>query len=239
VDDFRLSLVEHLDELRKRIIIICIALAVGAFLSYNYIDIIIKYVVKPAGEFEFIYLSPPELFIAYVKISLIVGGLIASPIILYHIWAFLKPGLNPQEKKYLLVALYMGIFFFLMGASFAYFVIIPMTLNFFIRMSVDQIAPMFSFANYLSFSGTLLLSFGLVFQLPLLILLLTQLNLVSANTFKQYRKIFIVAIFVVAAVLTPPDVVSQTLMALPMIVLYEFSIALSIIIDKRKKKSNS
>ncbi len=236
MDDLRLSLIDHLDELRKRIIVICLALIVGAIVSYFHINLIISIVVRPAGEMEFIYLSPPELFTAYIKISLIVGGLITSPIILYHIWAFLKPGLKPRERKYLLVALYMGIIFFLMGSFFAYFIIIPMTLSFFVKMSVNQIAPMFSFANYIGFCSTLLLSFGLVFQLPLLILLLTQLNLVSPKTFKRYRKFFVLAIFVVAAVLTPPDVVSQMLMALPMILLYEFSISLSIIIDKRRRK---
>ena len=238
MDDFKASLVEHLDELRKRIIVIAIALVAGALISYQFIDVIVEYIVKPADNLEFIYLSPPELFTAYVKMSLIAGGILASPIIIYHIWAFLKPGLKPRERKYLLVALFMGIIFFLMGISFSYYIIIPMTIRFFLKMSIDQIAPMFSFANYIGFVGTLLLSFGIVFELPLLILLLTQLNLVTPKTFKQYRKIFILVIFVVAAVLTPPDVVSQMLMALPMIVLYEFSISLSTIIEKRKKRKS-
>lgn len=236
MQDFQLSLIEHLDELRKRIIVICVALTAGSVLSYTYIDLIIDYVVKPAGGLEFIYLSPPELFIANIKISMILGGLIASPIILYQIWAFLKPGLKPKERKYILFALFMGIVFFSLGSFFAYTLILPMTINFFVKMSVNQIEPTFSFANYISFCGTLILSFGLVFQLPLLILLLTQLDLVSTKTLKQYRKFVILAIFIVAAILTPPDVISQMLMALPMIVLYEFSLALAIIIDKRRKK---
>ena len=238
MDELKVSLVEHLDELRKRLIVIAVALVAGALLSYQFIDVIVQYIVKPADNLEFIYLSPPELFTAYVKISLIAGGILASPIIIYHIWGFLKPGLKPRERKYLLVALFMGIIFFLMGISFSYYIIIPMTIRFFLKMSIDQIAPMFSFANYIGFVGTLLLSFGLVFEMPLLILLLTQLNLVTPKTFKQYRKIIILVIFVVAAVLTPPDVVSQMLMALPMIVLYEFSITLSTIIEKRRKKRN-
>ena len=239
MQDLQLSLVEHLGELRKRIIVICIALTAGSVLSYTYINLILSYVVRPAGGLKFIYLSPPELFMANIKISIILGGLIASPIILYQIWAFLKPGLKPKEKKYILFALFMGIVFFFLGSFFAYKVILPMTINFFVKMSINQIQPTFSFANYISFCGTLIFSFGLVFQLPLLILLLNQLNLVSTDNLKHYRKYFILVTFIVAAILTPPDAISQTLMALPMIVLYEFSLALAIIINKQRKKLKS
>ncbi|ABR47216.1 Sec-independent protein translocase, TatC subunit [Alkaliphilus metalliredigens QYMF] len=236
MEDMRMSLINHLDELRKRVIIISLAIIVGSLVSYAYIDLIIDLIVKPAKNLEFIYLSPPELFLAYVKISLAVGAMIASPIVLVQIWLFIKPGLKKRERKYLLFALFMGIVFFAMGTSFAYFIIIPMTIDFFVKMAVDGIAPLFSFANYISFCSSLLFSFGLVFQLPLLIILLSQLNLVSSKTFKGYRKIFVLLIFIVAAVLTPPDVVSQVLMAGPMILLYEFSVMIAVIIEKRRRK---
>lgn len=235
MEDAQLSLVGHLGELRKRLIIVSIAIMLGATLSYTYIDIIIDLIVKPAKNLEFIYLSPPELFLAYIKISIVVGVVVASPIVILQMWLFIKPGLKKQERKYLLFALFMGIVFFLIGTAFAYLVIIPMTIDFFIRMSVEAIEPQFSIANYISFCSSLLLSFGLVFQLPLLMILLTQLNLASASTFKKYRKIFILLICVVAAVLTPPDVVSQVLMAGPMVVLYEFGIGVAAIIGRRKK----
>lgn len=235
-DDARLTLVEHLGELRRRLIISCIVIILGSLLCYNYIDIIIQLIVKPAEGLEFIYLSPPELFIAYVKVSLVLGLFVASPIVLFQIWMFIKPGLKEKERKYVLFAMFMGIIFLLIGVAFAYFVIIPMTIKFFIKMSVDQIAPLFSFANYISFISSLLLSFGLVFELPLIIILLTQLGLVAPNTFKKYRKIVILGIFIVAAILTPPDVVSQTMMAIPMLILYEFSIIVSTIIYRKKKE---
>lgn len=235
MEDAQLSLVGHLGELRKRLIIVSIAIMLGATLSYTYIDIIIDLIVKPAKNLEFIYLSPPELFLAYIKISIVVGVVVASPIVILQMWLFIKPGLKKQERKYLLFALFMGIVFFLIGTAFAYLVIIPMTIDFFIRMSVEAIEPQFSIANYISFCSSLLLSFGLVFQLPLLMILLTQLNLASASTFKKYRKIFILLICVVAAVLTPPDVVSQVLMAGPMVLLYEFGIGVAAIIGRRKK----
>jgi sec-independent protein translocase protein TatC len=235
-DDARLTLVEHLGELRKRVIISCIAIIIGALACYNYIDDIIQIVVKPAAGLDFIYLSPPELFLAYVKISLVLGLVVALPILLFQIWMFIKPGLKQKEKKYVLFAMFMGIIFFVMGITFAYYIIIPMTIQFFIKMSIDQIAPLFSFANYISFISSLLLSFGLVFELPLIVILLTQLGLVAPNTFKKYRKLVILGIFIVAAVLTPPDIVSQTMMAVPMLLLYEFSIIISTIIYGKKKK---
>lgn len=236
--DLRLTLVEHLGELRKRVIISFMAIIVGAIVAYNFINTIIEFIVRPAKDLEFIYLSPPELFMAYIKISLILGLIIASPVILYQIWKFIKPGLKKKERKYTIFAMFMGIIFLLMGVAFAYYIIIPMTIQFFIKMSADRITPLFSFANYISFVSSLLLSFGLVFELPLIIILLTQLGLVAPQTFKRYRKIVILVIFVVAAILTPPDVVSLVLMAIPMIFLFEFSIIVSTIIYRRKKEEN-
>ncbi len=235
-EDVKLTLVEHLGELRKRIMIIAIATLVLSFVGFRYIDTIINYMIKPAQKLEFIYLSPPELFMAQIKIAIIFGLVVASPINFLQVWLFVKPGLKKNEQKYLLFALFMGIIFFLLGAFFAYFVIVPITIDFFTNMSINRVEPLFSFGNYLSFMSSLLLSFGLVFELPMIVVLLTQLNLVSSTTFKKYRKMVILAIFVIAAVLTPPDVVSQTLMALPMVILYEFSIIMSTIIDRRKKE---
>lgn len=238
-DGPRLGLMEHLGELRRRIIVSFIAIIVCSIISYNYIDKIVDIITKPAGKLEFIYLSPPELFLAYIKISLILGLIISSPIVLSQIWGFVRPGLKEKEKKYVILAMFMGTVFLIMGVVFAYYIIIPMTIRFFIGVSVDKITPSFSFANYITFVSSLLLSFGLVFELPLLIILLTQLGLVAPSTFKKYRKFVILAIFIMAAILTPPDVVSQVLMAIPMVLLYEFSIIVSTIIYRKKKRNQN
>ncbi|HZK57238.1 MAG TPA: twin-arginine translocase subunit TatC [Clostridia bacterium] len=238
-DGPRLTLMEHLGELRKRVVISFIAIIVCAFAAYRYIDKIIDIITRPAGELEFIYLSPPELFMSYIKICLVLGLVISSPIILFQIWGFIKPGLKIKEKKYVVLALSMGTVFLLMGVVFAYYVIVPMTIKFFIGVSVGKIAPLFSFANYVSFVSSLLLSFGLVFELPLLIILLTQLGLVVPKTLKKYRKFVILIIFIVSAILTPPDVVSQVLMAIPMTLLYELGIIVSTIIYRKKKKEQT
>jgi len=234
-NDLRLTIVEHLGELRKRLIIAAIAIIAGSLASYNYVDKIIEILVRPADGLEFIYLSPPELFIAYIKISLVVGIVVSAPIVLFQIWMFIRPGLKEKEQRYLLFAMFMGIVFLVMGVVFAYFIIIPMTIQFFVKMTVNGIEPLFSFANYISYISSILISFGVVFELPLIVILLTQLGLATPATFKKHRKMVILGIFVVSAILTPPDVVSQTMMALPMIILYEFSIVIANMIYKRKK----
>ena len=236
MEEKNLTLVGHLGELRKRILIIAAFILLGAIVSYNFIDPIVGYMVKPAKAIEFIYLSPPELFLAYVKISVISGLVLSSPMTLLQIWLFVKPGLKKTERRYLTFAMFMGIIFFAMGSIFSYFTIIPISIDFFTQLSVQGVTPLFSFNNYLGFVISLLLSFGLVFELPLLIILLTQLNLITAELLKKYRKFVILIIVVVAAILTPPDIISQMLLAVPMLFLYEFSIIIAVIIGKRKKK---
>lgn len=236
MENKQLTLVEHLSELRKRIIIIFLGIIVGSIIGYRFVDNIVEILVKPAEKLEFIYLSPPELFLAYIKIAIISGLIISSPITLMQIWLFIKPGLKPNERKYLRFALGMGIIFFLIGIVFAYFTLVPITINFFTQISQNEIAPLFSFDSYLSFISSILLSSGLIFELPLLIILLAQLNLINANTLKKYRKYVILIIFIVAGIITPPDVISQTLLGLPMVFLYEVSIWIASIIGKRKKE---
>lgn len=236
MEDKQLTLVEHLSELRRRIIIIFLGIIAGSIIAYRFVDIIVELLVKPADKLDFIYLSPPELFLAYIKISIISGLIISSPITLGQIWLFVRPGLREKERKYLRLALWMGIIFFLIGVGFAYFTMVPITINFFTQVSREGIAPLFSFDSYLSFISSLLLSSGLVFELPLLIILLTQLKLITASTLRKYRKYVILIIFIIAAIITPPDVISQILLGLPMVFLYEISIWLANIIGKRKKE---
>lgn len=176
------------------------------------------------------------MFLAYLKIAIISGIVISSPISLMQIWLFIKPGLKPNERKYLRFGLWMGIVFFLIGVVFAYFTLVPITINFFTEISKNEIAPLFSFDSYLSFISSILLSSGLVFELPLLIILLTQLNLITASTLIKYRKYVILVIFIIAAVITPPDVISQALLGVPMVLLYEISIWIAKVIGKRKKE---
>lgn len=236
MEEKNLTLVGHLGELRKRIMVIVIFIILGSIFSYRYIDTIVEYIVKPSKGIEFIYLSPPELFLDYIKISILSGLILSSPMTLLQIWLFVKPGLKENEKRYLFFSMGMGVVFFAMGALFAYLIIIPISIAFFINLELQNINALFSFDKYLSFTISLLLSFGLVFELPMLIILLVQLNFINAEMLKKYRKFVVLIIVIVAAILTPPDVVSQILLALPMLLLYEFSIWMAAIIGKRKKR---
>lgn len=236
MDDSKITLMEHLDELRKRIIVVVFSLLAATAASYAFIDRIVDFIVIPAEKLEFIYVSPPELFLEYIKIAFASGVALSMPVILIQVWLFIKPALKKKEKFFVLFSMIMGTVFFSTGVVFAYLFIIPLTLKFFVGMSLEQVEPLFSFSNYMKFISSLLVSFGLVFELPMIVILLTQLNLVTPDVFKKHRKIVILAVFIIASILTPPDVISQVLMGVPMVLLYELSILFSIVIYKKKQK---
>lgn len=233
----QLTIIEHMSELRKRIIIIIIANIITSVASYTKVEIIMKYVVKMAKDLKLVYVSPPELFLEYVKVSIFVGIVCALPITFYQVWKFIKPALKKGERIYTLFSLYMSIIFFIAGSAFAYFLVIPMAIKFFVEISTQYVSPLFSITNYISFIITLLVSFGVIFELPLIILLLTSLGLVTPSFLKKNRKYAILIILIIAAILTPPDVISQLLMAIPMLFLYEISAVVSSITFKIRKKS--
>lgn len=234
MDDVQLSLTEHLSELRNRVFKVIVTLIIASVFSYLNVEKIVDIIIKPSMGLDFVYLSPPELFLTYIKISIITGFIISSPIILLEVWLFIKPGLKPVERKYVIFSMFMAIVFFIAGIVFAYFIVLPVIINFFTDMSVDRIEPMLSFAKYLSFVSTLLLAFGFIFEFPLLIILLSQLELITPDALKRYKKVFILASFIIGAIITPPDVISQVLVALPLALLYEVSIVFSTLIFKRK-----
>ncbi len=236
MDERKLTIVGHLSELRKRIIIVILAIVIGSITCYSYVDQIVTLIIQPAQDLNFIYLNPADLFLAYVKVSIISGIILASPVIFYQVWRFAVPGVAWKQRLAIILVICMSLFFFVAGATFAYTVIIPFTLAFFTQIARDEVAPLFSFSSYAGFIGSLVLSFGLAFQLPILIMLLTQVNLLNPRVLKKFRKYFILIILIVAAILTPPDVISQCLLAIPMIFLFELSVLISSMIYRRKKR---
>ena len=233
------TLIGHLDELRKRLIYSIIWLVVFAIFSYNYSGLVVKDMVNKAPDMNFVFIAPAELFMAYLKITLICAVVLALPFILYNVWMFLSPGLEKGEKKVILIALFSGGILFLLGALFGDSITLPLSLKFFNDFSISEVQAMISFNNYLSFASTLVLAFGIIFELPILMVLLVQFGVVKTSFLKKNRKIMVLVIFVLAAILTPPDVVSQTLLAIPMLLLFEVGIFFSNIAENRKlKKSN-
>lgn len=232
----KMSLVEHLSELRKRLIIVAVFFLATSSISFQFVRKIADELMALGNGFRFVYLAPSELFMQYFYLSIICGVVLTSPVIVYEIWRFICPGLKKQEKRAISYALLCGFGFFAVGAVFAYYVMIPIMLQFFLNMSSGiSIEPMISFANYVGFISSTILTFGLVFEMPVVVMTLTRLGLLKPKWLTKNRGAAILVIFVVAAIITPPDVVSQTLVAVPMVILYELSVVLSKAIFVRRQ----
>ena len=239
--DEKLPLTNHLDELRKRIIICVAAVGIGFAISYIFSEKLFLIlsrpliVLLPEGN-SFIFTNITEAFFTYLKLSFFAGIFISSPVILYEIWCFVTPGLYDREKSYLFPFVFLSSLFFIGGALFGYFAVFPIAFKFFLGFNTEHIRMLPSIKEYLSFSCKFLLAFGIVFELPVFILFLSKLGIVNEKQLRSNRKFVIIIVFIVAAFLTPPDVVSQVLMAIPLIGLYEISIVISKIFGKKKQE---
>lgn len=234
----------HLEELRKRLITCFIAVGVGFAASYGFKEKLFQILTQPLitvmkqGE-TLIYTGLPEAFFTFLKVSFLAGLMLASPVIIYQFWMFIAPGLYDREKKLLVPIVFLSSIFFVGGALFGYFIVFPYGFDFFLGFATETIRPMPSMKEYLSFSAKLLLAFGLVFELPLVITFLARLGIVSVPFLKKNRKYALLLFFVGAAILTPPDVVTQVMMALPLMVLYEISIVGARIFGRKKKPAET
>ena len=231
----------HLEELRIRLAKAVIAAIIGFLCCYGFSEQLFQLLMQPLVAVlpkgnTLIFTSLPEGFFTYLKVAFLAGIFVVSPYIFYQLWQFISPGLYAEEKKYMLPLAFLSAIFFLGGALFGYLVVFPFGFQFFIGFANDVIQPMPSLQEYFSFSTKLLFAFGLIFELPLVIFFLARMGLVSSVKLKIFRKYFVFTAFVVAAILTPPDVVSQILMALPLIVLYEIGIIVAKIFGKNERK---
>lgn len=227
-----MTLVDHLTELRRRILIIIGTLLVGILVGFYYSQSIVEYLMRTPGELVFLY--PGEAFIVHLTVALVIGTIAGLPIILYQVIRFLVPGLKDSEIRVLFMALPLSLGMFVVGVVFAYQVIMPIAYNFFMGFGTETLEPLISIGSYVSFVLGLIVPFGVVFQLPLIVLLLAGIGIVHPTTLVQYRKYVILIIVIFATVLTPPDVISQALMILPMLLLYEFSILLCRIVFRKR-----
>ena len=218
-NDGSMSITEHLEELRSRIIKSLLAVAAGSGVAYFFLDEITKFMTAPVGKLY--YMKPGEAFFTYVKIDIVAGFLIALPIIFFHIWQFFLPALTKSERAVLGVLVPASVILFFTGLAFAFFLILPIALKFFMGFSTDDLQTMFSFQNYFDFVITFLLPFGFVFELPLVVIVLAQLGILTSEFLGKYRRIIFFLSFVIGAIITPPDVISQISLAVPVILLYE------------------
>lgn len=238
----KMSLTDHLEELRKRLMRSLIAAFIAFGACYHFKERLFEILTRPLVESlpqntYMIYTSLPEAFFNYLKISFFAGLVVASPYILYQIWKFIAPGLYASEKKYVFPFVLSSTILFAGGVLFGYFVALPPAFRFFLEFSTDFLKPMLTIREYLSLSIKLLLAFGIVFEIPVFIFFLARIGVVNSGMLSKQRKYAILLIFISAALLTPtPDAFTQTLMAVPMIILYEFGILVARWGERRKAK---
>jgi len=245
-----MGFLEHLGELRKKISISLAALVIAFFITFNYSEIFLNFLMFPLRynlEFsvrkmylyfsqqdklqnmKLVFLSPVEGFWMNMKVALVAAFLIALPVIFQQLWSFVSPGLHMKEKKYVLPFIFVATVLFLIGAAFCFFIVLPLAMGFLLTYKIgDYMMPMLSVGMYVDFCLKFVLAFGAVFELPIIILFFTRMGFVTPKTLAKHRKYAILIAFVVAAILTPtPDAFNQVLMAVPMIVLYEVGILVS------------
>jgi sec-independent protein translocase protein TatC len=233
---------DHLEELRWRILwslVAIIVFTVIGFLIVTQFDVIglLEAPIAPLlGDSKLKYLSPIDPFFITLKLAVLVGFLLASPIVIYQIWAFLSPALHPSEKRAIVPSLYFGLALFTLGVAMAYYIALPVTLQFTMGFQTDSLEQSIVIGHYFSVVIRLLLAFGIVFELPVVILALTMMGLVTPEFLAEKRRHAIALITIVSAVITPGDVVTITiLMMVPLILLYEFSITLSKLVVRRRR----
>ena len=240
-EEGKLPFTGHLDELRKRLIYCFIAIGIGFVGSYAFKDKLFLILVNPlvsvmeTGD-TLIFTGLPEAFLTYLKVALLSAIMLSAPVIIYQFWIFVAPGLYEKERHILIPIVFLSTLFFIGGALFGYFIVFPWGFKFFLGFATETIRPLPSMKEYLSFSAKLLLAFGLVFELPLVLTFLARLGIVSVDFLKKNRKYALLLFFAGAAILTPPDVVTQVMMALPLMVLYEISIIGAKVFGKKKPK---
>ncbi len=234
----KMPFLEHLGELRRRIMWSLTGLLIGIVVALPIKGYVITYLEKPITDSKqtLVYLTLTEAFWVEMKVALILGLFIASPLILWQIWAFIAPGLYSHEKKYALPFVLIGSVMFIGGGVFALKVVTPFAIQFLLSYSRPGLTPMISVGSYIDFLLKFTLAFGVVFELPLVITLASRMGLVTPQMLARNRKYAILINFIVAAVLTPtPDIFNQCLMAGPLILLYEVGIISARIFGRARK----
>lgn len=237
----QMPFLDHLEELRWRLLWSVLALAIATGIGFYLVTQfdVLGLLIKPITPFlhgsRLKYLSPTDPFFITLKLAILVGFVLAAPVVVYQIWAFLSPALVPSERRAIIPSLYLGLVLFAVGVAMAYFIVLPVTLRFTMGFQTESLEQSIVIGEYMSVVTRLLLAFGIVFELPVVILVLSVLGLVTPEFLTEKRRYAIAAITVVSSVITPGDVVTITvLMMVPLILLYEFSIILSRMVSRKR-----
>jgi sec-independent protein translocase protein TatC len=234
----KINITEHLTELRSRLIKSFYAISAGFLACYFFKEKIFFILIEPLRKAlgkngQLIFTSVPEAFFTYLKTALLSGILLTLPFVVCQFWLFVSPGLYSKEKKAVIILTILSVIFFGAGACFAYFLVFPYGFDFLLGFANENIKALPSMKEYFSFASKLLFAFGLAFELPLILSGLARLGIVSSGFLKKQRKYAILIFFVFSAVITPPDVVTQIMMAVPMMLLYELGILGSVLFARK------
>lgn len=240
-DDKRMPLTAHLEELRRRLVVSAVAVGIGFAGSYYFAPKMFAILMAPLvralpPESTLIFTGVTEAFFTYLKVAILAGFFIASPLVLYEIWAFVSPGLYTHEKRYVIPFVVFSTLFFVGGALFGYFVVFPYGFKFLLGFATENIRPYPRIKEYFSLASKLLLAFGVVFELPLFVFFLTKMGLVTHDFLIKKFKYALLLIFTISAILTPPDVATQLMMAGPLLCLYGVSIIVAKVFGKKKEE---
>lgn len=242
VEASRAPFLEHLRELRTRVIICLVAVAVGFGITWIWVEEIFSFLLGPLriaaaspDLAEMHHRNLTEPFYVLMKTALFAGIVLAVPVILWQIWQFVGPGLYPKERRLAVPLVTIATLFFLGGAAFAYYFVIPFGYEFLLKFGEDVSTPELMMQEYLSLTTKLLLAFGAIFQMPIVSTVLARIGLIDWRMMIKFWKYALVICFVIGALLTPPDVISQTLLAGPMMLLYAISVGCAFVFGKRKK----
>lgn len=233
---------DHLEELRWRILWVLAAVLVGAVVGFvlvtelNVLGLLVEPIQPFLPEDRLKYLSPTDPFFITLKLGVTVGVLLVSPLIVYQLWSFVSPALHEDEKRAIVPALYLGLVLFAAGVALAYFGTLPLALRFFMGFQVEALQQNIIASEYLSFVVRLLLAFGFAFELPVVILVLSALGIVDSGMLAGGRRYAIVVATIAASLLTPGDIVSTILLGVPMLLLYELSIGLAKLVERRRTR---
>jgi sec-independent protein translocase protein TatC len=238
----KMSLIEHLAELRKRLMISLAAVGVGFGVAWYFSDRIYQVLMLPLtrviGENrKLIFTSPAEAFVTYMKVSMLAGVFAASPVIIWQIWKFAAPGLFRREQLYFKWVVFAGSFFFVVGALFGYFGVFPIGFKYFITaFETKNIEALITLKDYLSFASGLLFAFGVAFELPVFVFFLARIGIVTPQWLWKNFRWAILVIFIIAAIFTPPDAISQCIMGIPLTLLYLLAVGAAYLFGPKKKK---
>jgi sec-independent protein translocase protein TatC len=236
VEDAKMSFMEHLGELRTRIVRALTGLLIGTVIALPFSQQIVDWLARPITKlhYELVFTAPAEAFWVQMKVGLIVGIFISAPVILWQVWAFIAPGLHAHERKYAAPFVIIGSLLFIGGGAFSLYVVTPYAIQFLLSYARPGLKPMITLQNHVDFLLKFTLAFGAVFELPLALTILSRVGVVNAKMLARNRKYAILGAFIAGAILTPtPDAFNQALMAGPLIILYEVGIICARIFGRR------